>query len=102
MTVKEWSRLEKNPFSLRKSKHIAYHSAIFLILEHCVTQGWIKNTAKLTVKGQLEGEKSCIEKMKIWLSTTGSPSCRISKAMFTNERVISEYSFEEQDFQIRH
>ena len=50
MTIKEWSRLEKNPFSLRKSKHIAYHCAIFLILEHCVTQGWIKNTAKLTVK----------------------------------------------------
>ena len=59
------------------------------------------NTANRTVKGQLEGESSKIDAMKKWLQTTGSPSSRIDKAVFSGESQISEYSFGE-NFQIRH
>ena len=59
------------------------------------------NTVNRTVKGQIEGEKENIEKMKNWLRTTGSPSSRIDEAVFTNEKEISQYSFESQSFEIR-
>ena len=65
-------------------------------------RGWIMNTSNRTVKGQLEGECIKIERMKNWLQNSGSPSSRIDKAVFSNEKSISEYSFDEQSFQIRH
>ena len=64
-------------------------------------RGWIMNTSNRTVKGQLEGESIKVERMKNWLQTHGSPSCRIDKAVFSNEKSIPEYSFDEQDFEIR-
>ena len=60
------------------------------------------NTHNRTVKGQLEGETSKIETMKKWLKTDGSPSSRIDKAVFSDEKSISEYSFDAGGFQIRH
>ena len=59
------------------------------------------NTANRTVKGQLEGESPKIDVMKKWLQTTGSPSSRIDKAVFSNEKDITEYSLG-QNFEIRH
>ena len=53
------------------------------------------------VKGQLEGESPKIDIMKKWLQTTGSPSSRIDKAVFSNEKDITEYSLG-QNFEIRH
>ena len=58
------------------------------------------NTMNRTVKGELEGETSKIAAMKTWLQTTGSPSSRIDKAVFSKEREVNEYSFPE-EFQIK-
>jgi len=63
-------------------------------------RGWIMNTMNRTVKGELEGETSKISAMKTWLQTTGSPSSRIDKAVFSQEREVNEYSFP-QGFQIK-
>ena len=63
-------------------------------------RGWIMNTMNRTVKGELEGETSKISAMKTWLQTTGSPSSRIDKAVFSQERKVDEYSFPE-GFQIK-
>ena len=54
---------------------------------------------KLTVEGQLEGPDNKIKDMKDWLMKTGSPSSRIDKAEFNNEKEIEEYTFH--NFSIR-
>ena len=75
-------------------------------------RGWVKNTRweqslvchrsqrdnyccrDGTVTGELEGDTQNINNMKTWLQTTGSPSSRIEKAVFTNQRNIDKYSFD--------
>ncbi|XP_033217226.1 acylphosphatase-1-like [Belonocnema kinseyi] len=61
--------------------------------------GWCMNTERGTVVGQLQGEKSKIEEMKLWLQHKGSPSSSIEKADFRNEKEIPELTFK--DFTIR-
>ena len=51
------------------------------------------------MKGQLEGPDDKIKEMKDWLTKTGSPSSRIEKAVFSEEKEIKEYTFE--NFSIR-
>ena len=63
-------------------------------------RGWIRNTEKRTVQGELEGDTGMIETMKNWLRREGSPSSRIDQAIFKNEREIEEYSFAK--FSIKH
>lgn len=62
--------------------------------------GWIRNTANRTVQGELEGEASQVAAMKKWLQTTGSPSSRIDKAVFSNEKSVADHHFS--NFEIRH
>ncbi|XP_029305944.1 acylphosphatase-2 [Cottoperca gobio] len=50
--------------------------------------GWVKNTYSGTVVGQLQGPAPLVEDMKLWLSREGSPSSRISRASFSNQRSI--------------
>ncbi|XP_062375977.1 acylphosphatase-2-like isoform X1 [Sardina pilchardus] len=52
--------------------------------------GWVKNTNKGTVVGQVQGPRDKVTEMKTWLSTKGSPSSRITHADFTNERDIPQ------------
>ena len=63
-------------------------------------RGWIRNTQKLTVQGEIEGDISNVENMKTWLRTEGSPSSRIDRAVFKNEKEIQEYSYK--GFSIKH
>ena len=63
-------------------------------------RGWIRNTQKLTVQGEIEGDISNVENMKTWLRTEGSPSSRIDGAVFKNEKEIQEYSYK--GFSIKH
>ncbi|XP_076846829.1 acylphosphatase 2, muscle type isoform X7 [Brachyhypopomus gauderio] len=50
--------------------------------------GWVKNTSKGTVMGQVQGPQHLVNEMKLWLSKEGSPFCRISRAVFKNEKKI--------------
>ncbi|KAK9966947.1 hypothetical protein ABG768_004022 [Culter alburnus] len=52
--------------------------------------GWVKNTRQGTVIGQVQGPPEKVKEMKYWLSKVGSPSSRIHRAEFTNERDISK------------
>ncbi|KRX23543.1 Protein roller-3 [Trichinella nelsoni] len=55
--------------------------------------GWCQNTKTGTVIGQVEGPKNEVNEMKIWLEKVGSPSSRIDKAVFKNEKEISTLNF---------
>ncbi|KAI1898641.1 hypothetical protein AGOR_G00074470 [Albula goreensis] len=55
--------------------------------------GWVRNTNRGTVEGQIQGPKDTVETMKTWLRTTGSPMSRIDKASFANEKEISTLEF---------
>ncbi|XP_077677710.1 acylphosphatase-2-like isoform X2 [Eretmochelys imbricata] len=55
--------------------------------------GWVKNTSRGTVTGQVQGPKEKIEIMKNWLRNVGSPMSRIDRAVFSNEREISTLEF---------
>ncbi|XP_036401155.1 acylphosphatase-2-like isoform X2 [Megalops cyprinoides] len=50
--------------------------------------GWVKNTRQGTVVGQVQGPADKVREMKAWLSKVGSPSSRIDRAVFSNERDI--------------
>ncbi|NP_001187460.1 acylphosphatase-2 precursor [Ictalurus punctatus] len=52
--------------------------------------GWVKNTRQGTVIGQVQGPPEKVSEMKHWLRYVGSPSSRIDRAEFTNERDISK------------
>ncbi|XP_058256467.1 acylphosphatase-2 [Hemibagrus wyckioides] len=52
--------------------------------------GWVKNTRQGTVIGQVQGPPDKVTEMKHWLRNIGSPSSRIDRAEFTNERDISK------------
>lgn len=54
--------------------------------------GWCMNTDRGTVIGQLQGEKTKVHEMKLWLQHKGSPSSSIEKAEFRNEKEIAEYT----------
>lgn len=45
-------------------------------------QGWVENTPAGTVVGEIEGPKDKCAAMKTWLSTKGSPSCKIERFEF--------------------
>ena len=55
--------------------------------------GWVQNTPQGTVVGEVEGPLGEVEKMKTWLSTTGSPASIIENAQFSDERDIDSLSF---------
>ncbi|XP_055331956.1 acylphosphatase-2-like isoform X2 [Paramacrobiotus metropolitanus] len=62
--------------------------------------GWVQNTPRDTVIGQLQGSKEAVEKMKEWLSRTGSPHSKIDKCEFRGEGPVSKKSFT--TFDVRH
>ncbi|XP_034365308.2 acylphosphatase-2 isoform X2 [Arvicanthis niloticus] len=62
--------------------------------------GWVKNTRKGTVTGQVQGPEEKVNSMKSWLSKVGSPSSRIDRADFSNEKTISKLEYS--DFSIRY
>ncbi|CAH0720174.1 unnamed protein product, partial [Brenthis ino] len=62
-------------------------------------KGWCRNTSRGTVEGQLQGLSDKVHEMIHWLKNTGSPSSRIDKADFKNDKEISEYTFN--NFDIR-
>jgi acylphosphatase len=47
--------------------------------------GWCENTAKGTVRGEIEGEREVVDEMKQWLSKIGSPKSKIERCMFEKE-----------------
>ncbi|XP_026216116.1 acylphosphatase-2-like isoform X1 [Anabas testudineus] len=52
--------------------------------------GWVKNTRQGTVVGQIQGPQDKVNDMKVWLRSVGSPSSRIDRAVFSNQRDISK------------
>lgn len=55
--------------------------------------GWVRNTRRGTVDGQVQGKAELVESMKHWLSKVGSPSSRIHQAHFSNEKEITKLEF---------
>ncbi|XP_054975689.1 acylphosphatase-2 isoform X2 [Sorex araneus] len=62
--------------------------------------GWVMNTSRGTVTGQLQGPEEKVDNMKTWLSKVGSPSSRIDRANFTNEKNITKLDYS--NFSIRY
>uniref|UniRef100_A0A3Q4ABU6 Acylphosphatase n=1 Tax=Mola mola TaxID=94237 RepID=A0A3Q4ABU6_MOLML len=52
--------------------------------------GWVQNTDAGTVQGQLQGPRIKVQEMQKWLTSSGSPKSKISKAEFKNERTVSK------------
>ncbi|KAK7825467.1 hypothetical protein U0070_012267 [Myodes glareolus] len=60
--------------------------------------GWVQNTDRGTMQGQLQGPISKVRSMQEWLEKRGSPKSHIDSANFNNEKVISKLDYS--DFQI--
>jgi acylphosphatase len=61
--------------------------------------GWVMNTEKGTVVGQMQGKEDSIKKMKEWLKKTGSPKSKIEKCEFKSEKEIEKLEFN--SFEVR-
>ncbi|KAM9317307.1 acylphosphatase-2 [Gastrophryne carolinensis] len=55
--------------------------------------GWVKNTRQGTVTGQVQGPEDRVNSMKSWLSKVGSPSSRIDRTEFSNEKDIPKLQY---------
>ncbi|XP_061481705.1 acylphosphatase-2 isoform X2 [Rhineura floridana] len=55
--------------------------------------GWVKNTRQGTVTGQVQGPEEKVNEMKTWLANIGSPSSRIDRTKFSNEKQITKLEF---------
>ncbi|KAM5165585.1 acylphosphatase-2 [Mantella aurantiaca] len=55
--------------------------------------GWVKNTRQGTVVGQVQGPEDKVSSMKAWLSKVGSPSSRIDRTEFSDEKEISKLQY---------
>ncbi|NXS55129.1 ACYP2 protein, partial [Brachypteracias leptosomus] len=55
--------------------------------------GWVKNTRQGTVTGQVQGPEEKVNAMKSWLTKVGSPSSRIDRTNFSNEKEIPKLDF---------
>ncbi|XP_077771525.1 acylphosphatase-2 isoform X6 [Canis aureus] len=71
--------------------------------------GWVKNTSKGTVTGQVQGPEEKVNSISrvfcgvgrmSWLSKVGSPSSRIDRTNFSNEKTISKVEYS--NFSIRY
>ncbi|XP_052699102.1 acylphosphatase-1-like [Crassostrea angulata] len=62
--------------------------------------GWVRNTEQKTVEGVAQGEEEKLAEMKKWLQTKGSRNSRIDRAVFKNEKSVSNLEFK--DFVVRH
>ncbi|XP_043066915.2 acylphosphatase-2 [Drosophila bipectinata] len=56
-------------------------------------RGWVMNTDKGTVKGQLEGTLQKVNELKFWLLNCGSPRAIIERAEFTPTKEIVTHTF---------
>ncbi|XP_066287647.1 acylphosphatase-2-like isoform X2 [Branchiostoma lanceolatum] len=57
--------------------------------------GWVRNTRQGTVDGQVQGPTDKVQRMQEWLSKKGSPSSRITKCNFKNERQVNQLDFKD-------
>lgn len=68
------------------------------VMNHCelisilIFLGWCMNTSSGTVKGKLEGDEGRMHQMMDWLRSTGSPKSDITKAKFSEQKLIKEFS----------
>lgn len=62
--------------------------------------GWVRNTERKTVEGVAQGKEEKLAEMKKWLQTKGSRYSRIDRAVFKNEKSVSNLEFK--DFVVRH
>ncbi|XP_059480380.1 acylphosphatase-2-like [Neocloeon triangulifer] len=63
-------------------------------------RGWCSNTKHGTVLGHMEGSEEAVNQMKHWLTTVGSPSSKIEKAEFRNEKTLTKFTIEYSDFKV--
>ncbi|XP_061729739.1 acylphosphatase-2 isoform X2 [Cydia pomonella] len=61
--------------------------------------GWVKNSKQGTIVGKIQGVKPLMDQMIEWLSTVGSPGCKIQKCDLTNSQQLARLDYH--DFTIR-
>ncbi|KAL3269724.1 hypothetical protein HHI36_008784 [Cryptolaemus montrouzieri] len=58
--------------------------------EHLGLNGWCKNTKQGTICGKIQGPKTGIDHMVVWLTTTGSPGSQIERCNLTNWQTLAK------------
>uniref|UniRef100_A0A646QCS7 acylphosphatase n=1 Tax=Hemiscolopendra marginata TaxID=943146 RepID=A0A646QCS7_9MYRI len=61
-------------------------------------RGWVRNSRKGTIIGQLQGEKEKVDEIAMWLRLQGSPGSRIERCDFRKWAIIDGYDY--RDFRI--
>ncbi|XP_046554426.1 acylphosphatase-2-like [Haliotis rubra] len=56
-------------------------------------RGWVKNTDRGTVTGEVQGPEEDVSVMMNWLQNTGSPKSKIEKCEFSDKKTIEKYHF---------
>lgn len=57
--------------------------------------GWVANSARGTVMGEMQGTASDLRAMKKWLQEIGSPKSVIEKVVFTDEHSLDTLAYTE-------
>eukprot|EP00106_Octopus_bimaculoides_P012617 XP_014780059.1 PREDICTED: acylphosphatase-1-like [Octopus bimaculoides] len=75
------------------SWQLSFHLQEMAMNNNCV--GWVQNTKRGTVIGQLQGPPESVKTLKDWLKKTGSPKSRIVRCVFKNEIEIKKLEHSE-------
>ncbi|XP_046351306.2 acylphosphatase-2-like isoform X2 [Haliotis rufescens] len=62
-------------------------------------RGWVKNTDRGTVTGEVQGPEDDVMVMMKWLQHTGSPKSKIEKCEFSDKKTVEKYQFTGFDIQ---
>ena len=57
--------------------------------------GWVRNTSRGTVLGEMEGPINAVEEFKAWLTHEGLPKSSIDHCEFTDECKVASPTFDE-------
>ncbi|CAB3370201.1 Hypothetical predicted protein [Cloeon dipterum] len=76
-----------------KVQGVSYRKYAVAAAEKFNVRGWCKNTAKGSVRGNIEGPKAQVYLMKDWIRNEGSPYSKTESVEFGMEINIPSYKY---------
>jgi acylphosphatase len=98
----EVSRVVRVPFEVfGKVQGVFFRKFTERQAKALVLNGFVMNTPQGTVVGEVEGPMTRVTEMKRWLTSVGSPKCRIDRTDFGEEVVVRDGDIKYTKFEVR-
>jgi acylphosphatase len=86
-------RLKYEVFGKVQGKFFRKHT--LRMAERLGVGGWVRNTSRGTVLGEVEGPRPVVEEFKAWVADEGSPKSSINRCVFSEEYEVDSRTYDE-------